>query len=120
MTTLDKETKTGEEETVKDILGCVGEALAAFLPDTEDVRKAAREARAGLLDMVNENRESAVAMVVGELVGAIDYLDNTDIRSELDLDDSLNDAADKAFAHAAYIVQNDVSWNVFIDDTELG
>lgn len=119
MTTLDKETKTGEEETVKDILGCVGEALAAFLPDTEDVRKAAREARAELLDMVNENREAAVETVVGEFVCALEYLDNSDIHSELDLDDSLNDAADKAFTHAAYIVQNEVSWNVFIEDSEL-
>lgn len=115
-----REEKTRIDVPVKDILGCVGEPLAQFIPDTVEGREAATEARDNLLGLVNEQRESAAEEYGAELYARLEYLDNEDICSELSTDDSLNDAADKAFAHAAFVVMHECYYNTEISDSDLG
>ena len=99
------------------LLGCVGEPLALWLEDYIDLDRysadcnralvaACAEARGNLLDMVNDHRQQVADEVQGELYSTLEYLDGSDIESELDLDvaasiglvdDELAELADRLF-----------------------
>lgn len=115
-----REAKSEMDTPVKDILGCVGESLVPFIPDTVAGREAATTARERLLDLVNEQRESAAEDFGGEIYQRLEYLDSEDIRDELSSSDSPDDAADKAFVHAAHVVMHDCYHATEISDEALG
>jgi hypothetical protein len=107
--------RADEAGSPRAILGCVGEPLADWLEENVKVENlgivqrielghACQQARQNLVDMVNDHRTQVADEIAGEIQSAIEYCDCDDISGELDLDDSPNDAANKAFAHAAYII----------------
>jgi len=112
-----KKTAADEGRDLKSLLGCVGEPLALVLLDIvkrydigdvlhAELLDAATECRENLLHMVNEHRQSAAETAAEECHDLVSYLDCDDISTELDLDDSPNDAADKMAQHAAHTIAN--------------
>jgi hypothetical protein len=103
---------------VAGILGCVGEPLVAFIEDSKEAREACLLARDGLLGMVNDHRQRAAESAWEDLHGVLETLDYTDIREELDSSDSPDDAADKAFYHAAAVLESCNAYAPEIDSVE--
>jgi len=116
---------------LKSILGCVGQPLAEVLEDllarysiSDQMHfrlvTACEESRDGLFQMVNEHRESAAEAAASEVYEMVEYLDSDSLDGELNSADSLDDAADKAFQHAAQAVANFTACNPELSDwTEL-
>lgn len=121
--------KADDASDPKALLGCVGEPIADWLDKyidldrysddcIRDLSAACAEARGNLLDMVNDKRQEIADDIQGELHSTLEYLDAGDIEHEIDIDDTLRSAADKAFSHAAYVAGN-VCFNVEIEDGDL-
>lgn len=107
-----------EGSDVASILGCVGEPLVAFIEDSKEAREACLLARDGLLGMVNEHRQRAAESAWEDLHGVLENLDYTDIQEELDSSDSPDDAADKAFYHAANVLESCNAYASELDSVE--